>query len=263
VEQSRGHIEAGKEVYDYRYSVGYREHLSGYEIARWHSLKHFLTGVLSINDAKMVLDYGAGSGLHVKLWEKIFHESSLHFCDISSVARKKFIHKNPSYANSYRLVSGGRADFDDSSFDVVVSVEVMEHVIELTEYLKDIYRLLRPGGRFVWTTPCANEFSIEHVIACLTGKVEKTNEGYRRWRWEDPTHLRRLRSQEITRVLQEYGFEEVLFRFRSHFFSYLCTHCHPISRFTSLANKLMSLDYSLFRRLPNGASMLGCARLPA
>jgi SAM-dependent methyltransferase len=248
-----------KEVYDQRYAGDYREQLAGFEIARWEALDHFITHVLAINDAKRVLDYGAGVGLHVGLWEKLFPESSLHFCDISSVAKEKFRLKHPSHADSYCLVHNCHADLDDSSFDVVVSVEVMEHVENLTGYLKDIHRLLKPGGRFVWTTPCANELSIEHIFSFLTGKIEETNEGYRRWRWEDPTHIRRVRSREITKVLKECGFDNILFRFRSHLFSFVCTYCPPRSKFKDLREKLMTLDYRLFRRLPNGASMLGSA----
>lgn len=249
-----------KEVYDQRYAGNYREQLSGFEIARWEALDHFITHVLAINDANRVLDYGAGVGLHVGLWEKLFPESSLHFCDISSVAMEKFRLKYPSHADSYCLIRDGHAGFDDSSFDVVVSVEVMEHVEDLTGYLKDIHRLLKPGGRFVWTTPCANELSIEHIFSFLTGKIEKTNEGYRRWGWEEPTHIRRLRSREITKAIKECGFDNILFRFRSHLFSFVCTYSPPRSKFKNLREKLITLDYSLFRRLPNGASMLGSAR---
>jgi len=85
-------------IYNQRYSGDYREHLSGYEIARWKALDHFVTHVLKLNAAQRVLDYGAGSGLHVGLWEKIFPEAELHFCDISSVAEEKFKAKYPRHA---------------------------------------------------------------------------------------------------------------------------------------------------------------------
>jgi hypothetical protein len=43
----------------------------------------------------MLLDYGAGVGLHVGFWEKLFPDASLHFCDISSVANENFGIKYP------------------------------------------------------------------------------------------------------------------------------------------------------------------------
>ena len=46
---------------------------------------------------------------------------------------------------------------------------------------------------------------------------------------------------------------------RAHFFSFVCTHVFK-RRAEHLRNWLMTLDYSLFRCLPNSGSMLGGAR---
>lgn len=251
----------GSSVYDQRYAGDYRERLSGYEIARWKALHHFVARIVKPASADTVLDYGAGSGLHVSLWESLFPKADLSFCDISPVAMEKFKEKYPRHGGRYFLVDGGVAGLPDESFDVVASVEVMEHVDDLGAYLQDIYRLLKPGGWFIWTTPCGNRFSIEHVFSLLTGKIARTPEGYRLWKWEDPTHVRRLRSKEIEGRLSEQAFADVRFRFRSHLFSFVCTYL-PTRLFQGLRNRLMTLDYSLFRRLPNGASMVGAAQKP-
>ena len=246
-------------VYDQRYSGDYRKHLSGYETARWEALDHFITYFMRLNSGKKVLDYGAGSGLHVRLWEKLFPKAELYFCDISSVAMEKFKAKYVRHAEHYLLVDESQANFSNDTFDVIVSVEVMEHVEQLGSYLRDVHRLLKPGGRFVWTTPCANKFSIEHIFSAITRKIESVEEGYIRWKWEDSTHLRRLKSREIDNLLHECGFSDVQFRFRSHFFSFVCTY-FPIRGLNRLRERLMTLDYRLFRRFPNGASMIGSAK---
>jgi len=122
---------------------------------------------------------------------------------------------------------------------------------------------LKPGGIFIWTTPCANILSIEHLYSSLTGKIEPTPQGYRRWQWEEKTHLRRLKSREARELLEKQGYGETGFRYRAHFFSFFCTYVlTPLfrRRLTRLWEKLMLLDYALFRRLPNGASMIGFAR---
>lgn len=159
------------------------------------------------------------------------------------------------------LVENGVAQLPDGRFDAVVSVGVLEHVDDLNAYLSDIFRLVKPGGAFVWTTPCGNRLSVEHAYKVLTRQIDPTPEGYRRWRWEDPTHVRRMRTGELTGVLRQQGFSDVSYRFRAHFFSFVCTGLERF-RVTGL-NRLMKLDYSLFRRFPNGASMVGCARKPA
>tara|TARA_B100000315_G_C14567773_1_gene583854 strand:+ start:232 stop:1011 length:780 start_codon:yes stop_codon:yes gene_type:complete len=245
-------------TYNQRYRDGYREHLLGFEIARWSALKHFIKKVLKLTSPPKVLDYGAGSGLYLRLWEKLFPHSELYFCDISSGAREKFNAKYQNSSSKYFFVKENKAQLRNDTFDVVVSVEVMEHVSNLQEYLLDIHRLLKHRGVFIWTTPCSNPLSIEHIYGKATNGIEQTIEGYERWKWEDPTHLRRLRSREIKKALQENGFLDVRFRFRAHFFSFLCTSL-PFSSMIPFRDRIMKLDYNLLRLLPNAASMIGAA----
>ena len=68
---------------------------------------------------------------------------------------------------------------------------------------------------------------------------------FEKWSWEDPTHVRRLESSEIDKILQKNGFSDTNYRFRSQFFSYICTYCPPKSKFQKLRNSLMKLDYNL------------------
>jgi SAM-dependent methyltransferase len=247
-------------LYDKKYATGYRSELTGFEIARKEAIQHFLHNVISVSNPRHILDYGAGRGLHVPLWIQVFPTSELFLCDVSSVAMQICIDTYPDFSKNYKPIENNRADFEDGTFDLIVSVEVMEHVSDLSAYISDIFRLLRPGGIFVFTTPCANRCSIEHLYALLTGKIDSTEEGYRRWRWEDPTHLRRLRSREMRYQLTLAGFSKIDFRFRSHLFSFLCTYLPPRKRFNRARNWLMTLDYKLFRRLPNGASVLCAAQ---
>ena len=44
-------------------------------------------------------------------------------------------------------------DLGDDSFDVVVSFQVIEHLDQDLEFLKEIYRVLKPGGKALITTP--------------------------------------------------------------------------------------------------------------
>lgn len=244
-------------VFDERYAADYRDEATGYEAAREKAIEHFVQSSLRSQSVTRMLDYGAGGGLHVKLWERIFPGAEKHFCDISSVALGKLAAKYPQYAEyCHHIGRGARPNL--KPFDVVVSVEVMEHVENLTGYLEDVRELLSPGGHFIWTTPCANALSVEHVYAKLAKRMLPTREGYRVWDWEDATHRRRLKSREVIRLLEEHGFGSVRLRYRAHFFSFVCGVLPE--RQTPLLEKLTCLDYALFRCLPNGASMLGSAR---
>lgn len=48
--------------------------------------------------------------------------------------------------------------FDDASFDVVVSSEVIEHVDDPVGHIAEIARLLRPGGKMSLSTPCPSMY---------------------------------------------------------------------------------------------------------
>ena len=43
--------------------------------------------------------------------------------------------------------------FEDESFDIVLTQDVMEHVNDFPKVLLDIHRTLRPGGAHIFTTP--------------------------------------------------------------------------------------------------------------
>lgn len=45
--------------------------------------------------------------------------------------------------------------FGDGSFDCVISFQVIEHIDRDAEFVREIHRVLRPGGKFIVTTPNA------------------------------------------------------------------------------------------------------------
>jgi SAM-dependent methyltransferase len=46
-------------------------------------------------------------------------------------------------------------DFPSNSFDFVISFQVIEHIRDDFSLLDEVRRVLKPGGRFIVTTPCA------------------------------------------------------------------------------------------------------------
>lgn len=49
--------------------------------------------------------------------------------------------------------ASGPLPFDDGSFDTVISIDSMNHFLDRTRLLKEWYRVLRAGGRIVFTDP--------------------------------------------------------------------------------------------------------------
>jgi ubiquinone/menaquinone biosynthesis C-methylase UbiE len=52
-------------------------------------------------------------------------------------------------------------DFPDNHFDSVLCTQVLEHVFEHDKMMKEIYRVLKPGGHIILTVPFAWELHEE------------------------------------------------------------------------------------------------------
>ncbi len=48
---------------------------------------------------------------------------------------------------------GNKLPFQDNDFDTVLCTEVLEHVSDTETFLKEMNRVLKPGGTFFFTTP--------------------------------------------------------------------------------------------------------------
>jgi 2-polyprenyl-3-methyl-5-hydroxy-6-metoxy-1,4-benzoquinol methylase len=87
----------------------------------------------------------------------------------------------------------------DGTFDVVVAPEVIEHLENPRFMLREIFRLLRPGGTAIVTTP--NNESWRSLIALVVrGHFTEFGEsGY-------PAHITALLRKDFTRIFQEAAF---------------------------------------------------------
>lgn len=108
--------------------------------------------VASIIKGKRVLDFGCGSGYGAAEMAK--HATSVTAIDVSDEAIE---YAKATYSRSnliYRSFNPGEAlPFDDASFDVVISFQVIEHVSDPDMYAKEARRLLTPGGAMIVITP--------------------------------------------------------------------------------------------------------------
>ncbi len=69
--------------------------------------------------------------------------------------------------------------FDDNAFDFVISFQVIEHIEQDALFVQEVHRVLRPGGRFIVTTP--------NAPMSLT---------------RNPWHVREYRAEELRTLLQ-------------------------------------------------------------
>lgn len=65
--------------------------------------------------------------------------------------------------------------FEDASFDYIVSIEGIEHIENQFLFLRECFRILKPGGRLLITTP--NVSSLENRLGFLITGVHETPPG--------------------------------------------------------------------------------------
>jgi SAM-dependent methyltransferase len=153
-----------------------------------------------------ILDYGCGRGAWVATLGAAFPGARITGLEISpkAIERARVDHPGAEFV----AFDGGSAPLPDASFDLVFSYHVLEHVIDLSETTGDMTRLTRPGGYVVAIMPCANPGSVENLTARLVrGATERSSTGEPRLYHEDPSHLRRLRSDQLAAAFAEHGCE--------------------------------------------------------
>lgn len=111
---------------------------------------------------KKHLDVGCADGFFTKYYLEKFPETEGWGVDIAEsaceLARKNCPKGNFLAASCYNL------PFENESFDLVHSAEMLEHLEAPEEAIKEMYRVLKKGGHLIITTP--NERAdtyIEHI----------------------------------------------------------------------------------------------------
>jgi len=251
-----------KRFYDERYAQGYMQDFSDlYEACRLFTVRSVLEKLAGEGFApRDMLDYGCGEGRYLQVWRQHFSGASLTGCDISDHALQIASRLAPDAA--LVPMRDERVDLRDASFDLITSIEVLEHVRDADAAVAELGRLLRPQGHLLLTTPSANPYSLEWWVNRLRGGLLPSFDGYGRFATDEPGHLRRLSDRQLLPLLRRHGLEPVRVYHRAHLFTPLSVRLGTRLRRAPkrLWVELALLDWHLLRRLPNGATVLVLAR---
>ena len=104
-------------------------------------------------------------------------------------------HRRPAFVEG----DGARLPFADATFDRVICSEVLEHIPDYETFLREIRRVIKPGGIFAASVP---SFFPEWVCWRLSDAYHEVEGG----------HVRIFRSRALEQQITAYGFE----RFNRH-----------------------------------------------
>ena len=158
---------------------------------------------LALAPGERVLDVGCGEGRHtLSAWlEHPVHAIGIDLSarDLATAAARRddFADGAPAQARLSLLRASGLAlPFADASFDVVICSEVLEHVHDHRGLLREIARVLKPGGRFVASVP---RYWPERLCWLLSDRYHEAPGG----------HIRIFEARALRRTIGGAGFRFV------------------------------------------------------
>lgn len=174
---------------------------------------------ININPEGTMLDLGCGEGRHIfGLMEK-FPDLKCIGLDphIESLEKAfeglKFLESISNSKTNFLSGSAYSLPFSDDSFDLVVCSEVLEHLHDYKDAIKEINRVLKPGGQFLASVPA--EFP-EKICWLLSEAYQNQPGG----------HLRIFKKNELIKDIAEHNFSfESSQRFHSIHSAYWWLRC--------------------------------------
>lgn len=170
------------------------ESQTGMTVVKAQRYRRLLDSISTSDGIKGVLDIGCQSGDLCSELRKLGHDA--HGVEIEpeliSAAQKKY----PSM--DFRVADCSAAiPHPNGFFDVVWAGNVIEHITSTGSFLREINRVLKPGGHFLLTTPL---HSLAKNLYIVLFRFEKHFN-------PEFSHYRFYTKGSLSRVLTKYGFE--------------------------------------------------------
>ena len=150
---------------------------------------------------KKVLDTSAGIGIVAKrLCDEYQCDITCNEVDQSCICQLENLDIK---LVSFDLDTGGRLPLENKSFDAIICLATLEHLINLDNFVQELYRILDDKGRLYMSVP--NYASLYWMIPLIMGKTFHDPFGERS-RYEFYAHIRYFTYQTLVEFMRHFGF---------------------------------------------------------
>ncbi len=176
-----------------------------------------MVAYLGIRPGDTVLDCGTGMGFYIKVLQSLYPDC--RFFGIDRENRVLSFARDHLDGQSATLTLGDieRLPFADASFDRVVMSEVLEHLDDDVKGLREVARVLKPGGVLAVTVPNTRYPAWYDPISRVAESVfhHPIRTGPFAGIWAN--HKRLYAREGLVRLIEENGFEAVVVEELTHY----------------------------------------------
>jgi ubiquinone/menaquinone biosynthesis C-methylase UbiE len=135
------------QTYDDKWSISFDERCIAYARDRFEAI----VGELPASPYGTALELGAGTGFFSLNLRQAGILDEVHVTDLSPgmVEAARANAEKLGFSVEGRVADAERIPYDDNTFDLVVGHAVIHHIPDVEQALREVLRVLRPGGRFV------------------------------------------------------------------------------------------------------------------
>ena len=146
-------------------------------LRQWH-VRRELKHIARRKDVHDIFDAGSGYGQYTYLMTKLFPHAEIQAVDVKEEQIhdcRWFMHKLKK-RNCVFLVDDLTTFKRPEQFDLALSVDVMEHILDDEAVFRNVHESLRPGGLFMIATPHTDKEESHTDLDSVVG--EHVREGY-------------------------------------------------------------------------------------
>jgi ubiquinone/menaquinone biosynthesis C-methylase UbiE len=116
------------------------------DLGRWYITRFVATTAAGMREGARVLDAGAGEGAYRRFFDHCRYEAA----DLA-VGEQEWNYGNLDYVAPLHDLP-----IENETFDAVLCTQVLEHLELPRESVRELYRVLKPGGKLFLTAPMAH-----------------------------------------------------------------------------------------------------------